>query len=98
MMENEKTKETQMKKTDKKTTLKWQVRTQEFRKSLEFSFLNLFFFFELLFIVLFIFFCVFYQMLQKREVLSMGSTKGMAAFGGGILLTFLAFVVKQIKA
>ena len=66
MMENEKTKETQMKKTDKKTTLKWQVRTQEFRKSLEFSFLNLFFFFELLFIVLFIFFFVFLSNVTEK--------------------------------
>ena len=43
-------------------------------------------------------FFAFYQMVQKREVLSMGSTKGMAAFGGGILFTFFRSFVKQSKA
>ena len=33
-------------------------------------------------------FSFFIKLLKKREVLSMGSTKGMAAFGGGTLFTF----------
>ena len=85
----EQTKETQMEKTsqNKKNALKWQLRSKEFRKSLDFVHFLLFL---LNFYLSFYLSCFsfFYQMLQKREVLSMGSTKGMAAFGGGIRFTF----------
>ena len=35
--------------------------------------------------------------IHKREVLSIGFTKGMAAFGGAIIFIFFVFLVEFLK-